>query len=317
MARKPRLTPEQRLAADALQQIASTPGGLRAILILAVIGLIAWGGWTFWQHHHAPGQTASNVENPGTIRIATWNLRKFGERDKANQHPPDLVAIADIIKSSGFDLIAIQEVQQEGQEIQKLRRQLNEPWRHVISERTGNNERFAFLYRGDRVELIDTPHLMSKPTAQVFDRAPFMATFRAGQFDFTLVTVHLSYTDTARRRREAEALARFAKDLAAHAAEKDVIVLGDFNEQHQHGNLPFFDEQGWTRLNTEATNLGSTEIYDNFLIDRNFTREWTGRTGVIRFDETRFANNDHRALEDVSDHRPAWADFATVGPDDD
>jgi len=320
MARRRGSRDSSKEAADAAARLLSTPEGRRAALIVALLALVIWGGWWAWQHWHATvpqSQFAATTNPSGTIRIATWNLRKFSQREKPGQHPPDLVEIAKIIKGGGFDLLAIQEVQQEGQEVQKLRLQLNEPWRHVISDRTGNNERFAFIYREDRVELLDSPRLMSGPEATTFDRVPFIATFKAGQFDFVLVTVHLSYTDTSRRRREAEALARFAKDMAAHASEKDVIVLGDFNEQHRIGNLHYFDEQGWTRLITEPTNLGSSEIYDNLLIDRQFTREWTGRGGVIRFDESDFGNDDKSAMESVSDHRPAWAEFSTVGPDDD
>jgi endonuclease/exonuclease/phosphatase family metal-dependent hydrolase len=314
MARRPRLSPEVRLLRSSAEHLARSRNGVRALLVFLALILLLYGVHYIQQHRAAAPPPAASVDR---IRIATWNLRKFGQRDRPGQHPPDLVSIARIIKESQFDLVAIQEVQQAGEEAAKLRRQLTDPWRLVLSERTGNNERFAFLYRSDRIELLDTPHFMPADEARTFDRAPFIATFKAGQFDFTLVTIHLSYTDTPRRRREAEALARFAKDLAAHASEKDVIVLGDFNEQHQHPNLNYFDAQGWLRLNTLATNLGSNEIYDNLLIDPAHTKEWTRLAGIIRFDETLYSNDDKRATDDVSDHRPAYADFLITGPDDD
>jgi len=83
-----------------------------------------------------------------------------------------------------------------------------------------------------------------------------------------LLTVHLSYTDHARRASEANALAALARRIVDGGAEKDLIVLGDFNEQHQRPNLPLFEQQGWMRLNRDATNLSSSEIYDNLLIDQ-------------------------------------------------
>jgi endonuclease/exonuclease/phosphatase family metal-dependent hydrolase len=289
-----------------------TPEGLRALLILIVLAAIICGAFRWFdQRHSRPATGTATTQPTGTIRIATWNLKKFSE-----QGNPDFVMIAGVIRSSRFDLLAIQEVQQQGQAVQRLRRQLGEPWRHAISERTGNNERFAFLYRGDILEVVNGPAFMQSAEAAAFARVPFTATFRAGQFDFTLVTIHLSYTDTNHRRREADALARFAKDLAANAAEKDVIVLGDFNDTGS-GELRYFDSQGWTKLNHESTNLSSSEIYDNLLIDPKYTREWTGGVGVVRFDETCYQNDDKRAADDVSDHRPVWADFATAGPDDD
>ena len=55
-----------------------------------------------------------------------------------------------------------------------------------------------------------------------------MATFRSGDFDFILVTAHLWYgtkANNARRRNEAAALARFARDLAANAEDEQMREL--------------------------------------------------------------------------------------------
>jgi endonuclease/exonuclease/phosphatase family metal-dependent hydrolase len=300
------------------------------VLVLLVAGLLAWGAWHLWQRSHdgrppvATTTATRRATNPdGRVRVATWNLRKFSERDGAGEYPPDLVAIARVIKDNAFDVVAIQEVQRQGQMAEKLRRQLNEPWRIEVSEQTGEKlrERYAFLYRGDRVDLVDRPKLLDGPEAGQFDRRPALATFRSGSFDFTLVTAHLWYGDkanNAKRRQEAAALARFAKDLAARGPERDVIVLGDFNEVRSGGNLHLFESNGWIKLNQrEPTNLGSTEIYDNVLIDIRRTREYADQSGVVKFDEQLFPGDDRRAASEVSDHRPVWADFATTMADDD
>jgi endonuclease/exonuclease/phosphatase family metal-dependent hydrolase len=232
------------------------------------------------------------------------------------------VAIARIIKDQGFDVVAIQEVQQTGQMAQRLRRQLNEPWRIEITDATGREvkERYAFLYRADRVELLDTPRLIGGPEAPQFDRVPAMATFRAGQFDFTLVTTHLWYgakANNPQRRQEAAALARFAKALADTGPERDVLVLGDFNEMRANGNNPTFAQYGLTPLNRQPTNLGSSEVYDNILINPSYTKEFAGGVGVTLFDQTLYNDDDTLARQSISDHRPVHADFATTGPDDD
>jgi endonuclease/exonuclease/phosphatase family metal-dependent hydrolase len=292
----------------------------RAARIRLAVALIVFCMWVVWAWRQKQAEQAARptTTTSSTIRIATWNLRKFSERDGAGQYPPDLVEIAGIIKAAQFDLIAIQEVQREGQIVEKLRRQLNEPWRHVVSERTGNNERYAFLYRGDRVDIVDgSAKLIVGPETVVFDRVPFAASFRAGNFDFMLVTVHLSFADHARRAAEATALAGLARRMVESGSEKDLIVLGDFNEQRQRPNLGLFERDGWMKLNRDATNLGSSEVYDNLLIDRRFTGEWTGVAGTWRFDEMDYANDDKAASELVSDHRPAWGEFGVVGPDDD
>ncbi|HSI37169.1 MAG TPA: endonuclease/exonuclease/phosphatase family protein [Tepidisphaeraceae bacterium] len=318
---------EQRMAADALVRLMKDPRGRVFLIITIVVGLIALGIW--WRAEQrkrdadarAGGPTTTTTPSAeGTIRVATWNLRKFADRGRAGQHPPDLVTIARVIKDARFDVLAIQEVQAAGPPtLQKLRRQLNEPWRHAVTAVTGNNERYGFLYRSDRVQLLEEPRLYDGPDAGVFDRVPAIAKFRAGNFDFVLLTAHLWYGDKAnnsRRKAEAAALLRIAQQLAA-GAEKDVIVLGDFNEMRASGNLPQFEAAGFSKLNAEPTNLGSTEVYDNVLIDRRWTREFAGAAGVIRFDELYAGGDDKRATEEISDHRPVWAEFSVVGPDDD
>lgn len=282
----------------------------RLAAVIAVMTVLLLALWYTARHYHPSGAPAT-APTTRPIRIATWNIRKFSERGN-----PDIVTIARIIRESRFDLLAIQEVQQQGQAAQRLRRQLNEPWRIAISERTGNNERYAFLYRSDAVELLGEPHLLDSPDLRVFQRAPFRGDFRAGSFDFILLTVHLSYTDALRRRQEAQALAQYAAALAESQSEKDIVILGDFNDQGR-GNLHLLEARGWTRLNRFPTNLNSKEVYDNILINSLYSREWLGTCGVVVFDELYFNNDDKRASDDVSDHRPVWADFATAGPDDD
>src|SRR5438046_1425545 len=151
---------------------------------VVLVALLMWIVWACQQNRVEQGARPAETTTVSTIRIATWDLRKFSEREGAGQYPPDLVEIASIIKAAQFDLVAIQEVQREGQIVEKLRRQLNEPWRHVVSDRTGNNEWYAFLYRGDRVDIVDgSAHLVLGAETAVFDRAPFTASFKAGQFD--------------------------------------------------------------------------------------------------------------------------------------
>jgi endonuclease/exonuclease/phosphatase family metal-dependent hydrolase len=322
MARR-RLTPQERIASDLARQMLRTPEGTKALLILILLGLLVLAGYMLWEHRPWVQRTTPPASPPPVtttaparpVRIATWNLKKFSERAR-----PDLVTIASLIKSNAFDLLAIQEVQQQGQTVQRLRMSLGEPWRHVISDQTGNRERFAFLFRADVIETVTEPTFVVSPDAVNFDRVPFMGTFRAGQFDFTLVTVHSWYGDAnfnERRARETQALARVCESLLAASPEKDLILLGDFNEFRSGGNFHYLAAINLTPLNFIPTNLSSTEVYDNILVDRVHTREFAGAGGVLMFDETHFSNDDKRAADDISDHRPVYADFNTTLPDDD
>jgi endonuclease/exonuclease/phosphatase family metal-dependent hydrolase len=312
MPRGRRITPEERLAGVVLARLMQTRQGRVTLLILALLVLSAYAGWWVWANQLRPRHPVGP-----TVRVATWNLRQFSpERRGVN-----LRAIADVISSNNFDVVALEEVKREGEEVDRLLNVLGMPWRAThFSEMTGNHERFVFLYNGDHVQEAGSPRSMSLPEASVFDRVPYQQTFRAGNFDFTLIAVHLNYSDARARTREAEALAGYAARLAEMSSEKDVIVLGDFNEQRTAAgsNLHFFLAQGWESLNAEPTNLKGSEIYDTLLIDPRHTHEWNGTAGAVRFDESStFGNDDKRAVDEVSDHRPAYADFVTTLPDDD
>lgn len=280
----------------------------RLVLLLVLVAILLLSRYLESRRSSPP--ISPSTPTPGTLRIGTWNLRHFSENRRT-----DLRAVAAIITDASIDLLAIQEVKREGEQVDRLLNVLGPPWRGTISPMTGNYERYAFIYRGDRVQLLDKARLIDDPH-KIFSRVPAVAAFRAGEFDFILLSVHLFYSDTDRRRAEAVALAKDAAARVAGSSEKDLIVLGDFNEMGR-GNLHYFDAMGWIRLIDKPTNLGSTHIFDNILIDPRHTREYNGRSDVIFFDETRYANQDAQAREQVSDHRPAWAEFSTLGPDDD
>ena len=294
-----------------LGNMLATRDGRRKLLIVAILALLAGGAYLIWVEAHRPHYAAGP-----TVRIATWNLRQFSPtRGQVN-----LQRFAQIIEDNHFDIVAVQEVKRDGQEVDALVSTLGSDWRSSIGPLNesrehagGNNERFAFIYNASRVREIGPARLIPEHAAD-FDREPYEDTFEAGNFRFTLVTVHLDFTHPEKRRQEAETLAAMTNDLGgAGAGDKDVILLGDFNEENQpaRANLHFIEERGWERLIHDPTNLTSTEDFDNILIDPRSTTAWSGRSGVVNYDQIYGYRDRKQAVEEVSDHRPAWADFAT------
>ena len=289
-----------------------------SLLLVLFLALIVLGAWLYQQTlrsgrvESAPEATTTQ-SGPATIRVATWNLRHFG-----GQTTTDVRTVSKIITDNRFDVMAIQEVQRDGSGVDVLLNALGSPWRSTsLSPESRSGERLTFVYRGDHVQEVGEPQLLSGASPGVFERVPYCATFKAGNFDFELVTVHLTWGKVEQRQQEVEELARLLPRLATGQKEKDIILLGDFNEQHTRPNLHYFVGSGWETLVTEGTNLSSKEIYDHILINATYSREYTLDTGVYRFDEILFQNRDKEAVLSVSDHRPVWADFRTTMPDDD
>ena len=221
-----------------------------------------------------------------------------------------------------YDWVAIQERRDEevvGRTLQLLADR-SDTFQAIISPPVGRGvkARYAFLYWPAKVQILGPEQLYPDPD-DTFIREPFWASFRAGQFDFTLVTTHSIFGDSEIERR-AEALLLddlYQQVQGADSEEQDVMILGDFN-------LPP-DDSGFAELAALLTPLFTGEIrttisdaslYDNIWFDPAYVREWTGERGVDRFDETAFGNDDEAASLAVSDHRPIWVKFRTDQDDD-
>ena len=89
----------------------------------------------------------------GTLRMATWNLREFGNTTYKGRSFEELYYIAEII--SNFDLIALQEIRKDLSEFYKLKKILGPNWGYIATDVTdggpGNQERMVFLYNRNKV----------------------------------------------------------------------------------------------------------------------------------------------------------------------
>ena len=301
------------------------------------------------------------------IRIASFNIAEFGE----GNHPEtrDLETIASLLVDNDLDLIAIQEVgvkETGAKQVYKLADKMNcalssDTPRYVaaVTPQSGD-ERCAFIYRfpivqGDDLLWLDEDKDPSNPAAggTTYFRIPVAVSFSAGNFDFFLVSVHLTWGKLDRREGEISALKSFLRDDSGD--EKDWIVLGDMNRygKYKKSDRKAFDRLlrgNWKRTyrfplleaitnpddmkiwraptdQTSTTIAQSKNIYDQFVITSGAYREFASEdprlgenVGIIAFDrEEPYASiSDHNDIKyRISDHRPIWARFRIDLPDDD
>jgi len=259
------------------------------------------------------------------VVIASWNVRNLGDAS-------DVQSRAAVIGE--FDIVALQEVESEealSDLVEALSDRSGYEWRSVVSPRMGEGgfaEFYAFVYRAERVQFLKgSQAIYPAPEPGDFVREPFFATFRAGVFDFTLVTVHVVWGDsTSPRATECRRLVSvWDRIQGLDPSEDDLILLGDFNRDSPTniafdllktiGVVPLLTASG-TRT-TFGTTAGGGYWYDNIWIDPRFTAaEWTGKVGAGSRLANTYGTGCSEQLRGISDHCPVWAVFATEVDDD-
>jgi hypothetical protein len=175
-----------------------------------------------------------------TLNIASWNIREFG---KVKRTEAAIHYLAEILGQ--FDVIGIVELRDDLTDLGRVLKILGPYWRVVYSDMIpdagGNRERLAFIYDKRAATFNGLAAEASPPRVKKgqeylsdisFWRSPYLASFKAGNFDFILLTTHIRWGDgESARQKEIELLADWieAKRTEKSKEDKDLIVMGDFN----------------------------------------------------------------------------------------
>ena len=258
------------------------------------------------------------------LKLAAWNIRIMSDNSRTDA---ELEAIARTLVD--YDFIAIVELRDEVvlKRTQRILSQMGKAYQYQLSPAVGRGvkERYAFLYREDLVDVVEQGELYPDAADGIdnFSRDPYWATFRAGEFDFSVIAVHVIWGDTVGpRKAEVRALAdvyRYVQE--ANGVEEDVLLVGDFNRNPNDAEAysPIMAIPSMTRLFElpQKSHIRDSSLYDNIFFQTDFVTEYLGISGIDKFDETDFGNDDKAANLAVSDHRPVWAVFGTNLEDDD
>ncbi|RJR32882.1 MAG: hypothetical protein C4567_17700 [Deltaproteobacteria bacterium] len=256
------------------------------------------------------------------LLLATWNIQQFGNKKSARA----LQYIADICER--FDIVALQEVKTDLRGLSKLQELLPGNYKILVTDPTGNNERFAFLY--DKRTVISTGLACEigftvsgeTHTGYQLHRMPYCASFRAGRFDFVLTSVHIFYgkteADKAERVKEIAALVdyidRQSKAEKDKVFDRDFFVVGDFNIEEMGDR--FFNAlsakgfQMPPNLNTLHTNFARDKTFDKIAwVDRP-SFSFSGNCNIVPFYKALFQDaGPPGGKAEISDHLPLWAEF--------
>lgn len=197
-------------------------------------------------------------KSDASLLLATWNIRDF-DSNKFGYGPrrtESFYYIAEMI--AAFDLVAVQEVNEDMDALDRVMRILGREWTYIATDVTegdgGNGERMAFVYNTEKVyfrkiageivlpegQMIVAPAAKkppadlapsdtvatTKPAKQLqFARSPFLVAFQSGWFQFSLCTAHLYYGKASgpaleRRIAEIAALVKFFADRQDRASKR-------------------------------------------------------------------------------------------------
>lgn len=278
-----------------------------------------------------PRRTATD-----TLLLATWNVRDF-DSDKFGQGPrlaESLHYIAEVV--SAFDLVAMQEVNEDMRPFEKVMNLLGPAWRYVATDVTegpsGNGERMVFLFDETKVQFKHIAGEIVLPKSSLvggehqFARSPFLVRFQSGWFKFNLCTVHMYYGDDsgdgyARRVAEIDAVAKFLKKRADKDGQ-NYILLGDMNvvspeddtmkALRKHKFILPADLTLDSNALRWASNIGGDKNYDQiaFLVRRDELElgPSANNAGVLNYYKAVFTEDEAEAYFPLGKANGKWPD---------
>ncbi len=278
-----------------------------------------------------------------TINVAVWNIREFG---KKRRKPAALHYIAEILGQ--FDLIALVELRDNLEDFGRVCQFLGPSWDLVYSDWMpddgGNRERTGFLFDRRAVTFnglaaeVDAPRGKAGTeylATQSFWRAPYMCSFRSGNFDFIAIATHARWgTSTAGREAELGMLADWIDERQKDKSveDHDLIVMGDFN-------TPKLDDRLFKALTRRGlqvpdslmklksgdvtvggSNITKTARYDQILHLPTARKRFTNFGGTLDFHVSDAGIKElfpgagmtrTRFTYQLSDHFPVWVQIKT------
>jgi len=215
-----------------------------------------------------------------------------------------------------FDVVLIQEIRDASETtapifLDAINAVDGPEYAYIRSERLGRSnskKAYAYFYNTESVQYLASSALVYNDVNDVFEREPYIASFRAGGFDFTLISIH---TKPER-----------ARNVEGMGPERNIIALGDFNvdgayyDEDSLDNLLMDYGYYWVISNEVDTMTKTNWTYDRMVMtDYTYSSEYIqNRATVYRFDTYGL---NQTFTEEVSDHYPIYAEFSTTLPDDD
>lgn len=263
---------------------------------------------------------ANLLQLAGTLRIAAFNIRTFGETKMSNA----TLSVYFVKILSRYDIAVIQEVRDThlvavGKLLDELNRDKPDTYRYVVSEPLGRKsykEQYLFVYRPDQVSVLDSYQYDDgcEPCGNdTFSREPAIVKFFSPYTEvqvFAIVPLHAAPTEAVS---EIDALYDVYLDVWQKWGLEDIMFMGDFNAgcsyvtSSQWSSIrlrtsPIFQ---WLIPDSADTTVTSTHCaYDRIVVAGALLQAAVVPNSAVPFDFQAVYGLSNKLAEAISDHYP-------------
>ncbi|MFN8366227.1 MAG: endonuclease/exonuclease/phosphatase family protein [Candidatus Kapaibacterium sp.] len=269
--------------------------------------------------------------NPDTVTVATFNMEWLGDGNADDKKPrteADYKRIAEVIEKCNADIIGVEEVE-NGEALAKVLKYVD-GYSYYIGK-AGRQQNVGVLYR-NTVTVTNPQEYMPVATRGERNRPGFVVNCRKGNFDWTMMVLHLKSTSRAdstdqlreesyvNRREQAAKVAAWADSIVTTTKEKDVLIIGDLNDSPVRKNNPTL-----TALSNDVNvifltaSLGSCKNsswlnIDHIVASQQAAKRWL--PAAMHHYNFHAAYRTEEANM-ISDHCPVLGQFEITSPDND
>lgn len=265
-----------------------------------------------------------------TVVVGTFNVEWLGDGadDRKVRSERDYKRLAEVIMNTEADILGLQEIENEAA-LKRVMKYLPD-YKYIMGS-TGYIQNPAVVYKND-VSVNFIENYESLAVVKNKSRAGLVVSVKKGNFDWVMMVVHLKstsrfdstqemrFTSYEMRRNQAEVLRKWADSIVSIGAERDIIIVGDFNDnpsRPKSQNMQPLVSDGEFKFLTEEQRSCANPNWD--LIDHVVVN----RSALTRFFvNSQYIYNIHYAytkseIEKISDHCPVVVAFDIVAPDND
>jgi len=264
------------------------------------------------------------------LKLGTFNIEWLGDsiNDRVDRNQEDYELIAEVIKFADFDLVGLQEI--ENKDALDILMQFLPKYKCYVG-RNGSQQNLAVIYK-DFIEIKLIGEYMPLSIVRDRHRPGLVLEAKKGNFDWIMMIVHFKassrWDNTPEkkansyeiRRKQAEIANRWVDSILNIGKEKDVFLLGDFNEtpKRKKNNtiIPLITNK---KLHFLTGNLKSCKYKRLYSIDHIVCSE----SAYQRFQHNSenqinlYSMYDDEQTGKISDHCPIITLFEVRSPDND